>query len=349
MNIGRVAYFIYSLITKKNGYFYIGGFPKINNLGDQSLFLAYKKILGQDLIHFQGGRIQTFIAKVFKVEHTKAFLAGGTLINRLGLFSLRDAFKVFNKIYVIGTGVAQNYFWSTQSGFINETSEWMEALKKASYLSVRGPLGKNLLEENGVSEVEIFGDPVITFALPEKRVVTNKKVIGINVGVSKDAAWVSEEVIFKLYYDLVTKLLHSNWEIHWLVVCDSDLQITKKVASETKTEQFIHVFFNDPSKYIQLCQEMCVFIGLKLHSVVLAHCAYTPSIMLEYRPKCLDYMLSIGEDDNCFRLDKINAEQIFARICELFENQDQFIVRLYENINMMKKNQAKQINKLLSS
>jgi len=349
MNIDRIAHFLHSLITKKNGYFYVGGFPKINNLGDQALFLAYKNLLGKDLIHFQGGRLQTFFAKIFKVKSTKAFLAGGTLINRLGLFSLRDALKVFNKIYVIGTGVAQNYFWSSQPGFSNETPEWIVALKKAAYLGVRGPIGKNLLEENGLSRVEIFGDPVITFALPEKRVATNKKVIGVNIGVSKDGAWVSEEVIFQIYRDLITNLMKSNWEVHWVVVCDSDLKITKKVASETKTEKYIHVIYSDPYKYIQICQDMSVFIGLKLHSVILAHCAYTPSIMLEYRPKCLDYMLSIGEGDNCFRLDKINGEQIFKRICELFENQDQFIIRVYENINMMKKNQIKLVNEILSS
>ena len=349
MSLARYLKFTLNLLTPKKKYFYVGGYPHINNLGDQALFQAYQQLLGKNLIHFQGGRIETTMAKILADKNDLAFLAGGTLINRLSLFSLNDAYKIFHHIHVIGTGVAQNYFWDTQSGQHCDLDNWLVALRKSASLAVRGPLGKRLLEEHGLEKVHIFGDPVINFARQEKKVVSAKKVIGINIGISKDGAWASEAAIFNIYKELACQLKNDEWEIHWLVVCDTDLNITKQVATQTQTEQFVHIVFSDPNEYINLCQNFSLLIGLKLHSVVLAHCAYIPSIMLEYRPKCLDYMMAIGEEDNCFRLDKINAEQIFKRIGELFENQVRFITRLYENINMMKKHQIQLVNEILSS
>ncbi|OFZ46845.1 MAG: hypothetical protein A2381_04400 [Bdellovibrionales bacterium RIFOXYB1_FULL_37_110] len=349
MRLKRYLKFLFNLLTRKNKYFYVGGYPHINNLGDQALYFSYQKLLGKKLIHFQGGMVETTLAKILADKNDLAFLAGGTLINRLGLFSLQDAYKIFNQVNVIGTGVAQNYFWVNQTNYCDKMDDWMTVLKKSSYLAVRGPLGKRLLEEYGAKQVQIFGDPVITLACNEKKAATEKKVIGINVGISKDGAWVSEIAICNLYNHLVCQLKQEHWEIHWLVVCDTDLPMTKKLASETKTEQFMHVIYNDPYKYIQICQKMSVFIGLKLHSVVLSHCAYTPSIMLEYRPKCLDYMMSVGEEDNCFRLDKIHEEILFHKISELYLDQDKYINRLYANINVLKKQQTKIVNEILNS
>lgn len=49
----------------------------------------------------------------------------------------------------------------------------------------------------------------------------------------------------------------------------------------------MHMEYSNPLSYINLVSEMQAFVGLKLHAVVLAMCAHVPSILLEYRPKCL--------------------------------------------------------------
>jgi polysaccharide pyruvyl transferase WcaK-like protein len=55
---------------------------------------------------------------------------------------------------------------------------------------------------------------------------------------------------------------------------------------------------------------------MKLHATVLATCALTPSIMLEYRPKCRDYMQSIGQDRFTFKTDSLRAGEIWEIVRE---------------------------------
>jgi len=96
---------------------------------------------------------------------------------------------------------------------------------------------------------------------------------------------------------------------------------------------------------------MKVFIGLKLHSVILATCAFVPSIMLEYQPKCLDYMLSINQRENCYRTDKLYAHKITESLMELSNKRDYYSVKLRKSINELKGKQnmyAEEIKQLIN-
>jgi polysaccharide pyruvyl transferase WcaK-like protein len=55
---------------------------------------------------------------------------------------------------------------------------------------------------------------------------------------------------------------------------------------------------------------------MKLHATVLATCALTPSIMLEYRPKCRDYMESIGQGRFTFKTSDFRAGELWEIVEE---------------------------------
>jgi len=71
-------------------------------------------------------------------------------------------------------------------------------------------------------------------------------------------------------------------------------------------------------------------IGEKLHSVILSHCVYTPGIMLEYRSKCRDYMLSMDLGDLVFRTDSLDANVIYQSACSLYEECERHQKHLYD-------------------
>jgi polysaccharide pyruvyl transferase WcaK-like protein len=63
--------------------------------------------------------------------------------------------------------------------------------------------------------------------------------------------------------------------------------------------------------------EQTVFVGFKLHAVVLAYCARVPALMIEYRPKCRDFMESIGADEFVVRADQQTTELLLAKVEQL--------------------------------
>jgi len=65
-----------------------------------------------------------------------------------------------------------------------------------------------------------------------------------------------------------------------------------------------------------------VFVGEKLHSVILAMCAHTPGVMLEYRPKCRDFMMSMGLGELNIKTDEITGGSISDRVEALYASLD---------------------------
>ncbi len=295
---------------------YLGGYPAIDNLGDVALFQSYQKQFSdKNLIHYQGSKL---LFKLFKRigNGTPAIAAGGTLINRLSFEAIDQGSQIFNPFYVMGTGVAQKDFWQNVEGWQDRIDDWCRVLERAEYIGVRGPLSQKSLIDNGLRNVKVVGDPVMIFAYDqEDKLQNHQKTIGINIGVSLTHVWGSEEEIYKKYVDIVRKLKSDSWRISWYVVCPEDLPITLQIAKETNTEDTIHQIFRDVKHYMKTVNNESVFIGMKLHAVVLAITQQVPSIMIEYRPKCRDFMQSISQENRCFRSDAIDPEMIIE-VCQ---------------------------------
>ena len=48
--------------------------------------------------------------------------------------------------------------------------------------------------------------------------------------------------------------------------------------------------YHDASRMITALSECDVFVGMKLHSQILAICAGVPTLAIEYQPKTVDFM-----------------------------------------------------------
>ena len=60
-----------------------------------------------------------------------------------------------------------------------------------------------------------------------------------------------------------------------------------------------------------------LIVGQRLHALVLAAAAGVPGIMLEYQPKCRDFMESIECSERSFRTDHLSAGQLIEALDEL--------------------------------
>ena len=65
-----------------------------------------------------------------------------------------------------------------------------------------------------------------------------------------------------------------------------------------------------------------VFVGEKLHSIVLAATVTPPALALGYHPKCLDFQESLQRGDYAVCTDRLEVSDLVDRVDELERGQE---------------------------
>lgn len=330
---------------------YVAGFFGRDNLGDEALYDAAQSLFDRcSILKYPRKLWLTNIARVLTRVHS-AILGGGTLINRLDSWRLlaERCFDQFPSPFVFGTGVAHPEFWSSQPEWKDTLKEWKPILDQCSYLGVRGPRSAQLLADAGLKDVEIIGDPALVFARgrsPEKDSYFPDS-IGLNIGQAGGCMWGDEDRVLDQYVRLARHAKKDGWLVRWFVVYPPDLSITKKAAELSGTDDEIYRTYTDVAQYLELVRPLSTFVGMKLHATALAACAYVPSVMLEYRPKCRDFMQSIGQDEATIRTDVFEAEEVWEMVSEWNSNRADASGALYDAINPLSKAQKARANEIM--
>jgi polysaccharide pyruvyl transferase WcaK-like protein len=332
---------------------YVCGFFGHDNLGDEALYDAAESLFDRcSILKYPRKLWLMNIARILPRVHS-AVLGGGTLINRLDSWRLlaERCFEMFPSPFVFGTGVAHPEFWSSQPGWKDTLKEWKPILEKCSYLGVRGPRSAQLLADAGLKDVEVIGDPALVFARdqsPEKDSYIPDS-IGLNIGRAGGCIWGNEDLVLDQYVRLARLAKKAGWLVRWFVVYPPDLSITEKAAELSGTGNEICRTYTDVGQYLELVRPLSTFVGMKLHAAVLAACAYVPSVMLEYRPKCRDFMQSIGQDEATIRTDNFQAEEVWEIVSGWNSNRPAASVALYNAISPLSKAQKAKAEQIAGS
>lgn len=315
--------FLPYLFPHRNRVGYIG-WTGHENLGDEAIALAIERLLpplqlAQLKLTEKVRRYETFRGRrgIFK----GVVLGGGTLVNAPATF---EAFAAgvarYGQGAVFGAGVLDPVYWDGRPGWIDQRERWVELLQGVPLRAVRGPHSRRLLVEAGLDDIEVVGDPALALADEEPAPKEDRRRIGVNVGTSNGAVWGSEVDIADWAVAFVDALVDLGWDVVLVPVWTGDLEWTRAVAARTARPVPVFEEFLDLDAVLALLRSLDVFVGQKLHSVVLAHCTYTPAVALEYRPKCLDYMASMGEEDRVFRTDRLDVDGVLAAVEEAVDD-----------------------------
>jgi polysaccharide pyruvyl transferase WcaK-like protein len=195
-------------------------------------------------------------------------------------------------------------------------------------------MSAEILADMGLNNVEVVGDPVLAFADDFLAASTEAATLslGLNVGHSRGQVWGSEETICEQFVQLAKMAKHHGCNVHWFVVWDDDLQTTLRVAQASGTAERVYQIYDDPVLFLNLARPLTAFVGMKLHAVVLATCAYVPSLMVEYRPKCRDYMRSINQEGMTIRSDQFDGIAAWERVKSWESRRHETCRNLYESI-----------------
>src|SRR5215211_6451362 len=120
------------------------------NLGDDMLFAAQEAMFGETL------GLGQYLAAPEAV-----LVGGGTFVPKFPHHP--DLVNLSRRLPTafFGTGIGDPLFWGT-----DHIPDWLEILRNARYIGVRGPLSKERLQDWGVPghRVEWIGDPALYFA-----------------------------------------------------------------------------------------------------------------------------------------------------------------------------------------
>ena len=293
---------------------YVGGWLGKRNLGDDALLAAYRALFPAiNIFRFDGGRVARQIARHFP-RLRSGILAGGTLIGQKPIWlEVAQAFtEICPELVVFGTGVEEPSFWPGESTI----DDWKPLLARCRFVGVRGPHSAELLGNIGINGIEVVGDPVLTFALEDINTTPIPDSVGLNLGTADGRVWGDENRIRNEMIALAKTARGAGWRVEWFVVWPMDLDVTRQAAEASGTSQHIHVICENHELFIRHVRRLSVFVGMKLHATILATCALTPSVMLEYRPKCRDYMQYIGQEEFSVRTDEFRAGTVWDILSE---------------------------------
>jgi polysaccharide pyruvyl transferase WcaK-like protein len=325
-------------------------------MGDDAIRLVYEINLPQlSLINLPTLR-EDFLRAIPKLypRHTgriHLLVGGGTVIGRrtfrrplavnLALTRLRPSF-------MLGCGVEDPDFQGEGSFSGNgELHRWVSILRRFDHVTVRGPRSAELLSDVGV-EATMVGDPALLLRKASSA-ITSEEMIGVNLGFGSDL-WSHDQPHVVAEVALVVRALvldHAR-RIRFLVINEEDRCWTDQCVELADLPKYAYeiVTATDPENYLTAVSSCSVLIGERLHAVILAVAAEVPSVMLEYQPKCRDFMRSINEVSRSLRTDQFVAGNLLDVTLDLLDDLNAHAGRLRDTVAELREGLEIEVNRI---
>jgi polysaccharide pyruvyl transferase WcaK-like protein len=264
------------------------------------------------------------------------FLGGGTLINWRGYYDrFENALNQGIPGVVFGTGVLDPSFWQQQHSGVDyhqSMQEWVNLLRRAQLVTVRGPQSAALLDGYGLKDVQIIGDPALSVSMP-RRAAGNEQtgLVGFNLG-SHGPIWGNQGKLNIVALATLKILLKQGRRIEFVPMHPNDLEIARAIRRELGGKISIWRNFHDIPQTLSRFRDYDFLIGERLHSLVFAAAAGVPVVALEYRPKVSDFMESLDLRWFSLRTDIVTVDSILERTARITDEYSLYQARLSEKV-----------------
>lgn len=324
------------------------------NLGDEAMLAALRhRMAPLSLIPFRPRRLirGAEALRLGRGLFKSVMLGGGTLVNTPGfLKSLEAGLDRYGDAFTLGVGVRDQTFWRQIENYPALMPQWTDLLARLRSVTVRGPLSRNTLEEAGLPNVRVVGDPALCLA--DSRVVTKRGLrhITVNFGTSGGRIWGGDEAHVSRWAATLVRHLHATgWTVTALPVWPPDVQYLRQIISDSGVDIPVFEDYLNLSAVMAHLRAADVVVAEKLHAGVLAHCVYTPTVMIEYRPKCRDYMESVEQGEYVHRTDALDLEAVLEHIDLLTHESGAVQSRIFERVRHLDSLQASEARSLIEA
>lgn len=312
------------LVQSSPGVAYIGWLGH-DNLGDDAIFEACRRELaGARVVRLPRAptlaRLSTLAGRpIFEA----GLLGGGTVVGWPNYRSSIDRLRRLGgpvPMFALGVGVLDPDFdyGPLAPDLRDELRRWGDVLGRFARVSVRGRRSQELLASVGV-EARVVGDTALLLADEQPRTEeVESGLLGINVGVARSIWGRDPERVLREVVAFGRDARRRGWRLRLFSVWPGDDEVVARAASALGTTDVVDGW-RDLGRALAALRECQVFVGMKLHSVVLASAVHVPSLMLEYQPKCREFQESLGREQWSVRADRVRASGLAERVHELAE------------------------------
>lgn len=304
-----------ALLRKKPLLTYIGWLGH-QNIGDEALYLSFRDELFKDALVLPHDDFSALRYLSGLASERLTILGGGTLINVDPYLHVLERARARGERYAVwGTGVADLDYWSRhpQHGDRGNSERWLDVLRDARYIGVRGPRSAAWLAENGIDGVEVIGDPALSIRPAPENVHAGVRTLGINLG-SHDPVSGGGESVFDSTLTLIRHALRQGYKVQYFALHDLDAEIGQALKAEVTSAGFELLPFN--ASVDETMQQLAGFdyvVGQRLHATILACAQGVPNLSLSYQPKCLDFLESINLPELALPTEEISSSGLIER------------------------------------
>jgi polysaccharide pyruvyl transferase WcaK-like protein len=328
------------------------------NMGDEASFEAYRRAVpGVRFVEIPSARALGPLDALtpHRLLHGGA-LGGGTLI---GWPYFRTAFERLlaaaagGAAFMLGTGVEDPDYHGHSRALTaalerahgsgragrrlveRELELWAEPLSQLTAVAVRGPRSVEVLAAAGV-EAEAVGDPALLLADTRPHDRVHPRLVGLNAGRS-DGLWGGRpDAVVDAVAEVGRRMLAGGWSIRLVPLSPPDVPVLREVAGRLDGRAELVDGYLELETLRAAIRECHVFMGEKLHSLVLAAASYVPAVALEYHPKCRDFQRSLGREHLVARTDALVPASLAEQLEDLAERRDAESAQLVAAVTVLK-------------
>lgn len=216
-----------------------------------------------------------------------------------------------------------------------ELKKWKSVLRNFHSVAVRGPRSGELLGDIGV-DAKVVGDPALLLRAPSDLPQHEDKTVGVTLGYGDDLWGRDHDRVVDEVGLALGELIKDGWNARFIVVNESDRKFVAPCAAKAGIETIDIVDGITTPDFFNQAARCDVFVGERLHSTILAALIGIPTVMIEYQPKCMDFMRSIGRDEWNFRTDRITGRQLREAVVALHDERDSHVKSSLEQVGELR-------------
>lgn len=282
---------------------------------------------------------------------------GGGLL--MVIKSIRPVLYYFISIWIAKIFLKPIFFYGVGAGPIN-TKLGRFIVKTTcnlvNVISVRDKESKNLLLSLGIKKpINITLDPTIFFSeffniSSKKGVKLRKPIIGISIVPWGDKRYPYTRIggntfefnrykknISQLIMYIVNKidaeiiLVPMKYPADTIVIDEIIASLPKNIRRKTKRPEK-----HELSELFDIFKDIDLFIGCRLHSVILSTTMNIPTIAIAYHKKVKSYMELLKEEKRVIEIDNFNLEDIYKIFEETWCNREIIVMNLKKKIEKIR-------------
>ena len=223
-------------------------------------------------------------------------------------------------------------------------------LKNATSISVRDIQSKELLDKKyGIGDkVILAADPA--FSLENKhnnKEQTNKTIGFTTLPYFNGVYWPGENMDkYNRYIGVLQEtiqMLLDQTDYNILLFSTaypadtiSSTDLYNRINSKNKDRLINRTDNLHPQQLLETISECDLIIGTRLHSLILAIVGEKPIIGIEYQPKVRNFMERVGLQDSCFKIDIMEAEEIYNLVTNTMKDSNKYKLAVSKSSQALK-------------